>query len=144
MDEPVALNPSNRTQIAPVVRPLISYAVLNWFLLVNNLALTCIISLIGVFTNIANIIVFYKIGFSENSNVNFFALSVFDSLVSLLTVVSKMLYSDFIGYKMLMLSQVTSLVQIAIMCGSAMITTLISTERCLYVVFPLRVSTAHS
>ena len=147
-EEPVKTDLANNTNIVilwPFVRPLVSYAILNIFLLVNDFALCCFISLFGVFTNILSIIVFCKMGFSEISNLNFLALSVFDFMVSLVTFLSRTLFSPIMrGHSevaMIMhVSTAISLSMIVFQCGSAVITALISTERCVCVVFPLKVS----
>ncbi|KAK3782278.1 hypothetical protein RRG08_046389 [Elysia crispata] len=72
----------------PQIAPLVSVAILETFLLVVNFAVCCSVSLMGIFTNLANIIVFSKMGFSVNSNMPFLALSVFDLLVSQTALVS--------------------------------------------------------
>ena len=127
----------NRTSSRPVITPLVSYEVEDMLLFINNLAICCSISFLGVFTNIGNIIVFSKMGFSESSNVNFFALSVFDFFVSLLTLLTKAFYTPATRK----VSHVTTPIMIVALCGSAMMTALISTERCLCVAFPLKVRT---
>ena len=134
----------NRTESGLYVKPLVSFAVLDMFSIVNDFALCAFISLFGVFTNTANIIVYSRMGFSESSNINFFALSLIDFLVSLVTWLLKLLYSPV--FKELSTGPTTTMVAVALspammvtVCGSAMTTALISTERCLCVVFPLKV-----
>ncbi|RUS72206.1 hypothetical protein EGW08_020033 [Elysia chlorotica] len=139
-------NNNNQTNELSVISPLVSSAVLDIFLLVVNFALCCSISLVGVFTNLANIVVYTKMGFSETSNINFLALSVFDLLVSLAAFVSKVFYSLFLrGVNIIpMLNVVTSMltyIMFVAIGGSAMTTALISMERCLCVVFPLQMKT---
>ena len=135
---------SNKTMKWPQITPLVSVAILDIVLFVGNVAFCCTISFAGVFTNLANIIVFTKMGFSESSNINFFALSAFDLFISLVQLLSKFIYSFFLrGVNSepvlnVVTSTLTYLMWVAI-GGSAMITALISTERCLCVLFPLQV-----
>ena len=147
-EEPVKTELANNTHVVVLwtfVRPLVSYATVNIFLLVNDFALCCSISLFGVFTNILNIIVFGKMGFSESSNLNFLALSIFDFMVSLVTFLSRTLHAPIMKglSASAMIKHVglaLSLSMIVFQCGSAVVTALISTERCVCVVFPLKVS----
>lgn len=54
--------------------------------IVNYMCLITTISFFGVVTNIMNIIIFYKQGFSNTMNISFFALAISD-LLSLITLV---------------------------------------------------------
>ncbi|RUS74383.1 hypothetical protein EGW08_017864 [Elysia chlorotica] len=136
----------NTTETVSYIQPLVSYAVMDMFLIVNDFALGCSISLLGVFTNTANIIVYYKMGLSESSNINFLALSVTDFFVSIITFFMKFMYNPVL--RELSTGPITTIVSTSLspasLCavgGSAMMTALISTERCLCVVFPLKVKT---
>ena len=144
MTLPITMVDDNRTESGPHVKPLVSIDVLDLFSIVNDFALCSFLSLFGVVSNTANIIVYSRIGFSESSNINFLALSVIDLLVSLVTFFLKMFYSPV--FSNLRTGPTTSMVALTLspammvtVCGSAMMTTLISTERCLCVVFPLKV-----
>ncbi|RUS72205.1 hypothetical protein EGW08_020032 [Elysia chlorotica] len=133
----------NQTIVWPLVEPLVSLAALDMFLLVNDVGLCSTLSLFGIFTNLANIIVFIKMGFSETSNMNFLALSVFDLLVSVTALFSKLIYSSLLrgvdmGDTLSLVSGVISFTMFVVIGGSAMVTALISTERCLCIVFPLQ------
>ncbi|RUS72209.1 hypothetical protein EGW08_020036, partial [Elysia chlorotica] len=143
--ESCRMDPSNQTSTERpvVISPLISVAVQDLILLVNDVALSCSLSFFGIFTNLANIIVFTKMGFSEMSNMNFLALSVFDLLVSIVTLFTKLFYSpvlrDFMsGPVESLVSGTMVLMTFVVIGGSAMMTALISTERCLCIVFPLK------
>ena len=133
------MDSSNSTSTWPEIAPFISIATLETFLLVNDMILSCSVSLIGVFTNLTNIIVFSKMGFSESSNMSFLALSVFDLIVSFSAFASKVIYSRF-GLELTIMGSIFAFTMVVATGGSAMMTALISTERCLCVVFPLKVS----
>ena len=135
----LAMDLDNRTSVGPTVKSLVSPATLNVFLLVNNLTLCCTLSAFGIFTNLVNIIVYCKMGFSENINAKFCALSVFDFLLSLFTLITKLFYSRVVGGRNLAASQITTLPRFVAACGSNMMTALISAERCVCVLFPLKV-----
>ena len=134
-----AMDVGNGTTVGPRVIRLISYAVVDMIVLVNDFGISCPINLIGVFTNIANIIVFCRMGFSESSNINFFTLSVFDLLVSVFMFFTKLLNNRLMGIAANDASQSTGFALVVSIGGSAMMTALISTERYLCVVFPLKV-----
>ncbi|RUS76950.1 hypothetical protein EGW08_015299 [Elysia chlorotica] len=124
--------------------PLVSVALMDIFLMVNDFVLCSLLSFLGVFTNIANIVVYARMGLSETSKINFLALSVLDFFVSLVTFFLKFLYSPVL--KHLSTGPITTRISTSLsppmLCtigASAMMTALISTERCLCVVFPLKV-----
>ena len=134
----------NATSLAPIIRPLVSLALMDILSMANVFGVTLPFSLLGVSTNIANIIVYYQIGLSESSNVNFFTLSVFDFFASLTLFIPRVLYSPFLrdlstGPLTTYIAHCLSHAWIVVICGSTMMTALISTERCVCVVFPLKV-----
>ena len=134
----------NTTSLAPIIRPLVSLALMDILFIANFFGFILPFSLLGVSTNIANIIVYYQIGLSESSNVNFFTLSVFDFFVSLTSFLSRLLYNPILrdlstGPLTTYIAHCLSHTWIVVTCGSAMMTALISTERCVCVVFPLKV-----
>ncbi|GFR59989.1 chemosensory receptor A [Elysia marginata] len=127
-----------------VVTSLVSYALLDSFIMVDDFMITFPMSLLGVFTNIANAIVFCKLGFSDNSNVNFLALSVFDFFVSVISFVTRVLLCPLLRHlsiepTMRYIAHCLSHALIIVTCGGAMMTALIALERCVCVVFPLKV-----
>ncbi|RUS74385.1 hypothetical protein EGW08_017866 [Elysia chlorotica] len=141
-------NAANQATSAPgyFVKPLVSVAVMDMFSVVNGFGLCSLLSFLGVFTNIANIIVYARMGLSETSNINFLALSVLDFFVSLVTFFLKFLYSPVLrslstGPITTHISMSLSPAMMSTVGASAMMTALISTERCLCVVFPLKVKT---
>ena len=135
----------NATSLAPIIRPLVSLAMMDILSIAIAFGFTLPFSMLGVFTNMANIIVYYQIGLSESSNINFFTLSVFDFFVSLISFTQILLYSPFLrdlstGPLTTYIAHCLSHAWIVVTCGTTMMTALISTERCVYVVFPLKVS----
>ncbi|GFS15329.1 chemosensory receptor A [Elysia marginata] len=147
MPDPLMMNMTNLTfHPSAAVTPLVSYALLNYFAVINLFVFVAPASLLGVFTNIANIIVYTKMGLSESSNVNFLVLSVFDLLYSVASLLMRLLYSPIFwslseAPVMMGVSHGLSHGMVVMTCGSAMMTALISTERCVCVVFPLKVKT---
>ncbi|RUS70873.1 hypothetical protein EGW08_021362 [Elysia chlorotica] len=140
---PLLIVDDNRTEGGSHIKPLVSYELLDTFSIVNDFALCSSVSLFGIFSNIANVIVYSKIGFAESSNINFLALSVIDFLVSVVTFFLKIFYSPVL--RGLSTGPTTSILAIGLspammvtVGASAMMTALISAERCLCVVFPLR------
>ena len=146
---PVQMDLANGTSYQLPVKPLVSDALVAIFLVVNDFAITCVISLLGVFTNIANIIVYCKMGFSESSNVNFLVLSVFDLLVSLIVMISRTMFTPFVqslstGVMTTYIARLLALAMVVVVSGAAMMTALISVERCVCVIFPLKVRISHT
>ena len=134
----------NTTSFAPIIKPLVSLALMDFFFIANVFGFVLPFSLLGVSTNIANIIVYYQIGLSESSNFNFLTLSVFDFFASLTSFISRLLYNPFLrdlstGPLTTYMAHCLSHAWVIVTCGSAMMTALISTERCVSVVFPLKV-----
>ncbi|KAK3745308.1 hypothetical protein RRG08_014456 [Elysia crispata] len=144
--EPPVMVYGNTTGSGAFVEPLVSVAVMDMFSLVNDFFLCSFISCFGIFTNTANIIVYSRMGLSESSNINFLALSVLDFLVSFITFFLKFMYSPILrdlstGPTTSMIAASLSPAMLCVVGASAMMTALISTERFLCVVFPLKVRT---
>ncbi|RUS85710.1 hypothetical protein EGW08_006504 [Elysia chlorotica] len=102
--------------------------------------------LLGMCTNIANIIVYTKMGFLETANVNFLVLSVFDFFYSLFAFLLRACFNTLlrdlsIGPRLRYVSHCVSIAIVAFIGGSAMMTALIATERCICVIFPLKLKT---
>ncbi|RUS85709.1 hypothetical protein EGW08_006503 [Elysia chlorotica] len=126
--------------------PLLSDAALDLFSFVMFMIISCPSCCLGIVTNIANIVVYTKMGFSESSNVNFLALSVFDFLASVTILAMRTLYIPY--FKGLAnaalaryISHCLSHAIYVVIGGSAMMTALIAVERCICVVFPIKVKT---
>ncbi|KAK3794063.1 hypothetical protein RRG08_059506 [Elysia crispata] len=134
------------TQVEPSVTPLVSYRIYNIISLINDHLLTCPISFFGIFTNSANIAVFLKMGFAESTNISFFALSVIDLLVSLYTLIGKLLYSPVLfrlhgNFKAIDGGRGMTSIIFATSGVGGWVTTIISLERCFCIMFPLKVKT---
>ncbi|XP_059173482.1 cannabinoid receptor 1-like [Physella acuta] len=72
---------------------LISADLLQWFTLVNYVALSGTISFIGVIFNIINIIIFIRLGFHETTNISFLSLTLADMGVVLMLVGYSIIYN---------------------------------------------------
>ncbi|CAG5117803.1 unnamed protein product, partial [Candidula unifasciata] len=103
------------------------------------------VSFLGIWSNIFSMIIFYKLGLKDSMSVEFFALSFTDLLVALVQFVSCTLYILGILYPDSSLD-IWSLTTLAfgytMLCfyfTSCWITTVISIERCLCVVYPFKV-----
>ncbi|GFN82388.1 harbi1_0 protein [Plakobranchus ocellatus] len=124
--------------------PLIDYGLYYVIRLVAGAVLTTIIAAIGVFTNTINIIVYSKMGLQETTNINFFSLAIADWLSAMCLIVMQI--SDNInirlpsGAKADEITHVTSIFLFAASGTGAFITTILSMERCLCIVIPLKVS----
>ena len=146
--EPPVMVYCNTTGSGAFMEPLVSVAVMDMFSLVNDFFLCSFISCFGIFTNTANIIVYCRMGLSESSNINFLALSVLDFFVSFITFFLKFMYSPILrdlstGPTTSMIAASLSPAMLCVVGASAMMTALISTERFLCVVFPLKVRISH-
>ena len=122
----------------PAVAPMVNADVLSIIMIAGDIALSCPVSVLGVFTNLVNVIVYSKMGFSESSNNHFLTLSSYGLLVSIFSFLTKLFYSRFVNFPVYIVDGIAFLFFIPL-CGSTMMTALISTERCICVVFPLKV-----
>ena len=121
--------------------PLVSYTVYSVLNTVFGSFLTSIFSVFGILSNIINLIVYYKTGLQETTTIDFFVLAISDLVVSLSTIIIQV--SRLVFTKSIPQTSWVSTIFMYPACGfSAMITALLSTERCLCVVFPLKVSIA--
>ncbi|RUS89823.1 hypothetical protein EGW08_002435, partial [Elysia chlorotica] len=124
---------------------LVSFITYRVFLIINSFSLTNFIAVFGVFSNSLNIVVYLKLGLRESTNINFLALGIVDWLVcvcSCLVVVSHLNeispYGDSIKYLDI---HVSSFILFPCMGMGAWIIVLLSAERCLCIVVPLKVKT---
>ena len=128
---------------APIT-PLISQAV---FLKIS-FYYTCIsipICLFGIFTNIIDILVFYKIGFSSPSTISLFCLAISDSLILLYIMLTSIAYHPAVVKADLTIAMrdVTRAAAMTYYCFCALsswITAIINAERSCCVAFPMKVS----
>ena len=102
--------------------------------------------LLGLFTNSANILVFWRLGFSSVSNINLFFLSVFDMMTIVLCAYSVVCSNGF--YSLVTFVSSYALVLIAHplyysgLAMSSCITAFISMERCCCIMLPMKVGLA--
>ena len=78
---------TNGTDTELPITPILSVYVSTIIAYINTYVLGILIGVVGVFTNTANISVYWRMGLSKTTNISFFALSIFDLLVSLSTVI---------------------------------------------------------
>ncbi|GFN82387.1 RNA-directed DNA polymerase from mobile element jockey [Plakobranchus ocellatus] len=143
--ESASLSPvANITESGPEeIIPLIDYELYYIIRLSTGAILTTTIAAIGVFTNTINIIVYAKMGLQETTNINFFSLAIVDWLSAVCLIV--MVISNQIdvrlpsGAKADEITNLTSFILYAASGTGAFITTILSMERCLCIVIPLRV-----
>ncbi|GFR82205.1 chemosensory receptor A [Elysia marginata] len=141
------MNMSNDTDTRHGITPFVSYYVYTIFLYVVGLFLICGFSLFGLMSNISNIIVYTKMGFSKTTNISLVALSGCDLLVSLSMLFVIISNSPFFATFTRLPSRdyMKEIIYLgaAVLYSSlglgACVTAILSTERCLAVVLPLKV-----
>ncbi|GFR93556.1 peptide receptor GPCR [Elysia marginata] len=115
------------------------------FELVFNLVLTFSFSVTGVLTNIANMIVFAKNGFSETTNINFFALSVSDLLIVVWFLIKNLCENPLLVHSSPLFVTlrdffiITIPIYHAVQGYGAWVTAFITVERTVCIVYPLKV-----
>ena len=136
---------SSKTELP--VSPIVSDYVSKIILYVNTFFLTMLAGTLGTFTNTANIYVNLQIGLSGPTNISFFALSIFDLLVSVGAVLTQLTYNLPLSAMKLpsgaLVSEVgmgSLFILFPCMGCSAWITAILSIERCLCISTPLKVS----
>ena len=120
----------------------VSFNTYKVFLLINGFCLTGSISIFGVFSNSLNIIVYLKLGLRETTNISFLALGIADWLVSVcscLSTVARLSDISPYGAAIIELGFQVSVVMFPCMGLGAWIIVLLSAERCLCIVMPLKV-----
>ncbi|KAK3751503.1 hypothetical protein RRG08_030528 [Elysia crispata] len=127
------------------ITPLVSYYVYTIVMYVLGVSLTSALAMFGVFSNTVNIIVFYKMGFQETTNINFFSLAINDLMASCGNLLVEIFQSPFMKIDELpqgsLILQTTYLASFVVYscCGfGALITAVLAMERCLCIVFPLK------
>ena len=133
----------NETHPHSGMSPFISFNTYKIILIVISYVLTLGVAGFGVFSNTANVVVYIKMGLRETTNISFFALAIIDWLVSTISfpyVGSSISDIAPIGQEMLFLSQryLPAIMLPCLACG-AWITAVLSAERCLCIVMPLKV-----
>ena len=123
--------------IVPLINPDFLMYVLGFF----GKFLTTVVTIFGLFGNTANLIVYYKMGLQDTTTINFFVLAISDFTVSTSTLVIQVSRIHIVRGTPPSAFVASFFIWVA--CGfGAMITALLSIERCLCIVFPLKVSIA--
>ncbi|KAK3764656.1 hypothetical protein RRG08_008074 [Elysia crispata] len=134
----------NETNQMGNITQFVSFNTYKVFLLINGFGLTGSISIFGIFSNSLNIIVYLKLGLRETTNISFFALGIADWLVSVcssLTVISHLQEISPYGAAVTHLDFQVLVVMFPCMGLGAWVIVLLSAERCLCIVMPLKVKT---
>ncbi|GFS03353.1 chemosensory receptor A [Elysia marginata] len=138
---------ANVTDPGQGILPIVSFYVYTIFSQVNGVFLVNSFSLLGIVSNTANIIVYVKMGLSETANISLLALSTCDLIVSICLLLS----INCVNPLLLAITQLpsgASLKEITYAVTSVMynslglgacVTAILSAERCLCVIFPLKV-----
>ena len=131
----------NQTTMIPTVLPLMTYNDFLRFLQFMS-PLQIAICTFGIFSNIINILVFYKMGLSSASNINLFLLAIADafSISGILLISFQDIYED--SHLPMNMGDVALLTSHAFYFFSAMcswITTVISMERACCIIYPMKV-----
>ena len=140
---------SNMSEAASTtITPFVSYHVFSIFMYAIGVTATNAVALFGVFGNMANILVYSKMGLKETTNISFFCLALNDLVVSIGTIIVEICESPPMkivdlppGALVLQIDFGTSFFVYS-SCGfGAWVTAILSTERCLCISFPMKVST---
>ncbi|GFS24964.1 chemosensory receptor C [Elysia marginata] len=126
-----------------IIDTFVSFSTYKILLLVNGFGFTVSVATFGVFSNTLNVIVYLKLGLRETTNISFFALAIVDLLIcvcSAVSILSRLSEVSPYGRSVIYLGyQVAGLLFPCLGMG-AFITTVLSAERCLCIVMPLKVS----
>ncbi|KAK3802287.1 hypothetical protein RRG08_016678 [Elysia crispata] len=131
----------NQATMISTVSPLMTYNDFLRFLQFMS-PLQIAICTFGIFSNIINILVFYKMGLSSASNINLFLLAIADafSISAILLISFQDIYED--SHLPMNMGDVALLTSHAFYFFSAMcswITTVISMERTCCIIYPMKV-----
>ena len=138
---------TNSSKIELPISPIVSDFVSKIIGYVITFFLAMLAGTLGIFTNTANIYVYLKMGLSGPTNISFFALSIFDLLVSVGAVLTQLTNNLPLSAMKLPSGALVSEVGMGslfilypCMGCSAWITAILSIERCLCISTPLKVS----
>ena len=141
----VSLIVVNATEQNRPLVPLVGFSTYRVFLLMNGFGLTGSIAVFGVCSNSLNLVVYLKLGLRETTNMSFFTLALVDWVVSVcscLSVLAHLSEISPVGEEIVHLGYQVSAVMFPCLGLGAWITAVLSVERCLCIVLPLKVSTA--
>ncbi|CAG5134897.1 unnamed protein product [Candidula unifasciata] len=110
-----------------------------------SVVLTILVATVGIIANIVNIIVYHKLGFRDSVNITFMALSVWDlslclsceiiAVFYLVDAYFPLPYFNTLPIRFVYIAHITALTNIL----STIVTGFLSLERCVCIVFPLKV-----
>ena len=133
------------------ISPLVNPHIFLLFSLVIDLLLKNVVSLFGCCSNIVNIVVYLNMGLADTTTINILALSVVDLLACATTVISMITLSPFTagwtlpsGAPVRELAFAAFIVYYLSVTCSAWVTALLSVERCLCIVVPLKVGSVNT
>ena len=135
----LVINETNRVRN---ISQFVGYKTYILFPLINGFGLTNTIAVFGVFSNSLNIIVYLKLGLRETTNISFLALGISDWLFcvcSFLSVTCHLSEISPYGAAMTNLDTEISVVTLPCLGLGAWVIVLLSAERCLCIVMPLKV-----
>ncbi|KAK3711796.1 hypothetical protein RRG08_037000 [Elysia crispata] len=137
---------TNGTDTELPITPILSVYVSTIIAYINTYVLGILIGVVGVFTNTANISVYWRMGLSKTTNISFFALSIFDLLVSLSTVIVQVTTNQPVSVKRLSSGAPVSelgmglcFIMYPCLGCSAWTTAILTIERCFCISTPLKV-----
>ena len=129
------------------ISPLVSFHTFKLFRILIDLILTNAMSLFGCCSNIVNIVVYLNMGLADTTTINILALSVLDLLACSTTLIILISVNPLTaswtlpsGAPLLDLGFAALIVYYPCVACSAWVTALLSVERCLCIVVPLKVS----
>ncbi|KAK3741361.1 hypothetical protein RRG08_034406 [Elysia crispata] len=136
-------SPSTESVTSSTVQEFISIHLRNTFLKING-SILLVLSLAGIPNNILNMIIFSKMGFNSNINIQFFSLSAIDFICSCFYVCVAVIMQDMSGLIDLRVDltdviYLTASVLSSLSAIGSWVTAIISVERCCSVVLPVRV-----
>ncbi|GFR93947.1 LOW QUALITY PROTEIN: chemosensory receptor B [Elysia marginata] len=138
---------ANVTDLSQGILPIVSFYVYTILFQVIGVFLINSFGLLGIVSNTANIIVYVKMGLSETANISLLALSTCDLIVSLCVLLASNCANPLLlatkrlpsGASIKEITYVASSVLYNCLGLGACVTAILSTERCLCVIFPLKV-----
>ena len=129
------------------VTPLVSYHTFVIFNIAINFFLESPLALFGCVSNAINIAVYLKMGMAETTTINFLALSTIDLLACATIFITVVTFNPFTldwtlpsGGKLAEIAFAAFIVLYPCLGCGAWVTALLSVERCLCIVLPLKVS----
>ncbi|GFN83222.1 chemosensory receptor b [Plakobranchus ocellatus] len=140
--QPATSIPENSLEVL-LLSPIVSNEVKEILVFILTQVFQLIFATFGIFSNIVNVIVYIKMGFSETSSITLTALSLADLVTELwLLKMAASLYENYdekVFPVSVTLVYLLSTAAFAMMGYGSWITAIISVERCFCIVFPMKV-----